>query len=747
MRLTLRRLLAWLDGILPADEQHSVGEKVSAGQFASMLVERIRHVVSQPAIGAPAPDARGLGGDANSVAQFIHTTLPVEHLERFERICFESDMHLAEVAACHALFAEFTRDPSVLQGLDGRVSEQLKTLVRQRRAEEAAGIHSRSPGTDAADHDESRETARALRAVLGGAPGDTAQAGLPLTAAHPAPGAAAGDAALPPPPSVVDRHAPDGRGPTAKRSSRNAWMSAIVAVSLLLTLCGVLAWSVLWKSGRRTGPQQVAMARPADATGGPPVEGVAPSEPRPSAVAGDAAPPAAAARVEPPAREDVVATPPAAEATVPPATVAMAAGPSAAAPRPEPAPPAADTPAPMAAGSKPVKAAVADVAAFTVGGGTLLRLPKDSKTKEWQFAAADTPLVPGDELLVPPWCEATLKVGAGEVRLLAFANVIVMAARDGTPWLEVLAGRVVVDVGPRDRIGVTTGGVTGVISVNPAATAATKVAIEAGSSRFVAADAAAPAQSIGFITAGRSPFVWQPTGADGVVAPGTRPVEVAPAAAVVWRGSQTELATSVSPLPWFDGPEPLDRYHRRAAEQLTAKIATGPPLMLSLKELADARQVEYRMIAATTLALLGESDSLVEMLAAEPSSGNKLENRQWEALEAMAVPAVIASGGEAAAGLHKSFAKLGPRDKADLLGAMARGFSDAEIQGGADRILVNALEDQSLMVRRYAYKTLCDITRPSATDRLQYRPDGLPDMRAAGVAWWRGQLERGLIHR
>jgi hypothetical protein len=34
MRLTLRTLLAWLDAVLPADEQVQLGEKVSASQTA-----------------------------------------------------------------------------------------------------------------------------------------------------------------------------------------------------------------------------------------------------------------------------------------------------------------------------------------------------------------------------------------------------------------------------------------------------------------------------------------------------------------------------------------------------------------------------------------------------------------------------------------------------------------------------------------------------------------------------------------
>ena len=81
------------------------------------------------------------------------------------------------------------------------------------------------------------------------------------------------------------------------------------------------------------------------------------------------------------------------------------------------------------------------------------------------------------------------------------------------------------------------------------------------------------------------------------------------------------------------------------------------------------------------------------------------------------------------------------------LDAMARGFSNEDLAAGADRALVAALDDEDLVVRRYASKCLYDIVQPSATDRLRYRPDGMPDLRREGVNWWQGQLEKGLVRR
>jgi hypothetical protein len=61
--------------------------------------------------------------------------------------------------------------------------------------------------------------------------------------------------------------------------------------------------------------------------------------------------------------------------------------------------------------------------------------------------------------------------------------------------------------------------------------------------------------------------------------------------------------------------------------------------------------------------------------------------------------------------------------------------------------LVEALDDPSLIVRRYASKAIIDMTQPSVVDRMRYRPDGQPDTRREGVVWWRNQLEKGLIRR
>ena len=82
-----------------------------------------------------------------------------------------------------------------------------------------------------------------------------------------------------------------------------------------------------------------------------------------------------------------------------------------------------------------------------------------------------------------------------------------------------------------------------------------------------------------------------------------------------------------------------------------------------------------------------------------------------------------------------------------MLFRSAAGFGDDDLAAGADRLIVESLEDPDLVVRRYAAKNLFEIVQPSAADRIRYRPDGLPEMRREGATWWRVQLEKGLVRR
>src|SRR5687768_10969382 len=103
MRLTLRTMLAYLDDVLDPADAEVLGKKISESDFASGLVERIRTVTKKVRMDAPTLDGKGMGNDANSVAEYLDSSLPQDRVGDFERVCLESDKHLSEVASCHQI--------------------------------------------------------------------------------------------------------------------------------------------------------------------------------------------------------------------------------------------------------------------------------------------------------------------------------------------------------------------------------------------------------------------------------------------------------------------------------------------------------------------------------------------------------------------------------------------------------------------------------------------------------------------
>ena len=411
---------------------------------------------------------------------------------------------------------------------------------------------------------------------------------------------------------------------------------------------------------------------------------------------------------------------------VPPAA-AMAAVPAAA----EPSPPAA------APGSE-LGAAVAepqDAVGFVGGEGVLLHLSETPEAPAWTFFPVGSPLQKREDLLVPPVFQPELHVRGVTIRLLPETRAVLSLDADGVPRIEVVFGRAVARASRADaRLGISAGGLIGTVDaglLNP-------VAIEVELNRSPGADpSSTPPLVRSRIYAASRGLAWRQTATGGL--PVERPLEGIDAQGMIDAGMSLEWSSNgpsrvavvrnrVLPA-WIESGARPDRLEKSAGEALAAKVEATAPLARALREMAADKRAENRMLAASTLAMIGEFDDLVEQLSAD-SPGRKLEQRQWSQFQNATVPLALARGGNA-----------------DALWAMARGFTDEEVAAGVDRALVEALDDPSLIVRRYASKSLIDITQPSAVDRTRYRPDGQPEMRREGVVWWRNQLEKGLIRR
>ncbi|QDU81590.1 hypothetical protein Pla110_33320 [Polystyrenella longa] len=111
MRLTLRTLLAYLDDVLDANHTREIGKKLQESPYAANLVERIKKVTRQRRLMAPdvEPDENHL--DANKVAEYLDNTLSPEEITVVEKVCLESDVQLAEVAASHQVLTLILGEP------------------------------------------------------------------------------------------------------------------------------------------------------------------------------------------------------------------------------------------------------------------------------------------------------------------------------------------------------------------------------------------------------------------------------------------------------------------------------------------------------------------------------------------------------------------------------------------------------------------------------------------------------------
>jgi len=114
VRLTLRTLLAYLDDQLEPAEIKRIGQKVAESDAAQELIARIKQVTRRRRLTTPPDGGPGERFDANLVAEYLDNELSSEQVAELEKLCLESDVHLAEISASHQILTLVLGEPALV---------------------------------------------------------------------------------------------------------------------------------------------------------------------------------------------------------------------------------------------------------------------------------------------------------------------------------------------------------------------------------------------------------------------------------------------------------------------------------------------------------------------------------------------------------------------------------------------------------------------------------------------------------
>lgn len=160
MRLTLRTLLAYLDGVLEEDEALALKEKIDGNEFAKRLESRILELVKKRQIPIPKIYAKGTS-EANTVAEYLDNTLSPERVASIERDYLESDSRLAEIAECHQILTQYIQQaPDCPSKLKKRIFRIGKPVVDSSSSSEDFGEALDKRGSNPEDFELSKPSSK-----------------------------------------------------------------------------------------------------------------------------------------------------------------------------------------------------------------------------------------------------------------------------------------------------------------------------------------------------------------------------------------------------------------------------------------------------------------------------------------------------------------------------------------------------------------------------------------------------------
>ncbi len=750
MRLTLRYLLAYMDEQLEPADAEELAAKLEKSEYAKSLLHRIRDVTRRLRLGAPRLDARGMGFDANTVAEYLDNALPDDRVPDFEKICLESDMHLAEVAACHQILALVLGEPAQV---DPAARKRMYGLA----ASPPARIDQPSPTPQPKSAKDRRPRAkrkklkvpeylkespppRSRRRLLGALALLLLAGAVLLTILGPGGlwRSTFGRGGSPPAGSMVDSAAELAASPQTQAKPPSA-QRIRAAGEARRTPTPVKAKGGKSKPGSSrpsAQPKRPQLDRPdVDDRQPEPSDAQAPEPPQPDqgAKGADQTPPQAEGAVAGPSRD--------------PTNVDDDGAPAATEAAPEPQP-AGEQATPAADTDDEGAAPTANLGRLILEHDVLLRWQPASAERAagcWVRLTDRSPIYAGDLLLALPNYDPHLTlVDAVTVQVLGGTRLELLAPDEsGTVGVRLVSGRIMVwsNGKPAARLRVVAGDYQGTLVLDdPDATAGIEV-------RRELQPGADPTQHPSLVMvdlyANSGDISWQ--AADGDVtllkAPGNLPLHGRPLPPQppedggAAEDADAEQGAGVRLPAWMTSSSlsPIDKRAADIVEQHLARPERA--VSLGLRELFADRRVEVRLLATQCLAETGEFDIF-------PGIFNDASYRAIWAKALESLRSQLALSPQAALTISDAFARArGPR--AHSLLRMLYGYSDEQLAAGAAAELVAALEHEDLDARVLAFLNLREITGVSH----YYEPHGNPKKREQSVRVWRERLEKGDVVR
>ena len=718
-----------------------LSQKIDESKFASDLVHRIRTSVRRLRLGAPKVDGKGMGADANSVAEYLDNTMPPEQFPEFEKVCLESDVHLAEVAGCHQILTIVLGEPAAIDpGIRDRI-------YRLGHGETAVPPPVFGNGNGAAG--------RQVEAV---------PEPKPEHKPHPVQHVARSEAS-------TERAQLASVARSIKNSAEPAFPLKSLALTLLLgfIVAGVALraiapfdrnhplWLLVFGSGTEQQVSQVpegpTVAEPSrtESSGKSPevvpdTQPAAVTEPSVTKEPVDPTPTGENASIEKDrtsakstvaADATTTAVEPAVPTTEQPVVPMPAEKSEVGTTRTVPTDPLPTnlTPAPATptkTGSEPsTPAKLPEVVPTPITVGKYISEEQilsrlDPAKESWMVLPTDTPLNAEDQLLSLPTYRPQLLVSPSVKLTLAGEAFVRLHVPDATN-----VPRVTVDFG-RALI-VPVGEMGNTLQVD--------LAGRSGQLTFMDAESAFAVEVRPYLPAGSDPLkaspnlvvqMWVLSGGVEWREVDREPLRMNAGQRGQYMDDAPVGVVAGDALPdWIEGKNVSD-IDRRASQVLREFLTSDRPLALSLMEHTNYRQVEVRALSCRCLCYLDIFEPAIAAL------GDVQHKAYWHA-ELPAIQTVLPFGAATAEKLHADIEKLHGAD-AEKIYRLLLGYSPEQLADGGAADLVEALESKSMTIRVLAINTLRRMT-----DKTYNYLESRPEQSKAAVTSWRKALEAGQI--